>query len=96
MSVVDGGELRGSTQSAFELMVLNLKLSGPICGFQSPLAPTAPTAVDFLASLPYAATVFAPSDRSFFPDIARLLNATEILAFLSCHLPHPIDRTPII
>jgi hypothetical protein len=52
MSVVDGGELRGSTQSAFELMVLNLKLSGPIFGFQSPLAPTAPTAVDFLASLP--------------------------------------------
>jgi hypothetical protein len=52
MSIVDGGKRRGSTQSAFELMVLNLKLSGPIFGPQSPLAPTVPTAVDFLASLP--------------------------------------------
>jgi len=52
MGIVDGGELRGSRQSAFELMVLNLKLSGPIFGLQSPLAPTGPTAVDFLVSLP--------------------------------------------
>jgi hypothetical protein len=51
MSIVDGGELRGSRQSAFELMGLHLKLSGPIFGLQSPLAPTCPTAVDFLASL---------------------------------------------
>jgi hypothetical protein len=96
MSIVDGGERRGSPQSAFELMVLNLKLSGPMFGLQSPLAPTRPTAVDFLASLPSAATLFAPSDRSFFPDIARLLDATEILAFLSRHHAHPIDRSPII
>jgi hypothetical protein len=52
MSIVDGGERRGSRQSAFELMVLNLKLSGLICGLQSPLAPTGPPAVDVLASLP--------------------------------------------
>jgi hypothetical protein len=52
MGLVDGRELRGAAQSALELMVLNLKLSGPIFGLQSPLAPTAPTAVDFLASLP--------------------------------------------
>jgi hypothetical protein len=52
MGVVDGGELRGSRQSALELMVLNLKRSVPIFGLQSSLAPTGPTAVDFLASLP--------------------------------------------
>ena len=96
MSIVDGGERRGSRQSAFELMVLNLKLSGLICGLQSPRAPTAPTAVDFLVSLPYAATVFTPFYRPFFPDSARLLNATEILAFLSSHHPQPSARTPII
>jgi hypothetical protein len=70
MGIVNGGKLRSSRQSAFELMVLNLKLSSPIFGLQGPLAPTAPTVVDFLVSLPYAATVFAPSDRPFFPDIA--------------------------
>lgn len=52
MGVVEGGALRGSRQSAFELMGLHLKLSGPIVGLQSPLAPTWPTVVDFLASLP--------------------------------------------
>jgi hypothetical protein len=52
MSIVDAGERRGSRQSAFELMVLNFKLAGSIFSLQSPLAPTAPTAVDFLASLP--------------------------------------------
>lgn len=52
MGIVDGGELRGSRQIAFELMVLHLKLSGPIFGLQSPLAPPGPTVVDFLASLP--------------------------------------------
>jgi len=77
-------------------MVLNLKLSGPIFGFQSLLAPTAPTAVDFLVSLPYAATVFASFYRPFFPDITRLLDSTEILTFLSSHHPHPIDRKQTI
>ena len=96
MGVVEGGELRGSRQSAFELMVLNLKLPGPIFGLQSTLAPTGPTAVDFLVSLPYAAMVFAPSYRPFFPDIARLLDSTEILTFLSSHHPHPIDRKQTI
>jgi hypothetical protein len=96
MGIVDGGELRGSRQSAFELMVLNLKLPGPIFGLQSALAPTGPTAVDFLVSLPYAATVFAPSYRPFFPDIARLLDSTEILAFLSSHHPRPVDVKPAI
>jgi hypothetical protein len=52
MRIVDGGELRGSRQSALKLMILNLKLSAPIFGLQSPLAPTGPTAVDFLAALP--------------------------------------------
>jgi hypothetical protein len=92
MGIVDGGEFRGSPQSAFELMVLDLKLSGPIFGLQSPLAPTGPTAVDFLVSLPYAATVFAPFYRPFFPDSARLLDSTEILMLLSSHHAHPIDR----
>ena len=96
MGIVDGRELRGSRQSAFELMVLNLKLPGPIFGLQSTLAPTGPTAVDFLVSLPYAATVFAPSYRPFFPDIARLLDSTEILTFLSSHHPHPIDKKQTI
>ena len=96
MGIVDAGERRNSRQSALELMVLNFKLSGPMFGLQSPLAPAVPTAVDFLASLPYTATVFAPSDRPFFPDIARLLDTTKILAFLSCHHPYPLDRQPII
>jgi hypothetical protein len=39
-------------QSAFELMVLNLKLAGPMFGGQSTLAPSLPTAIDFFASLP--------------------------------------------
>jgi hypothetical protein len=91
MGVVDDGELRGSCQRALELMVLNLKLSGPIFGLQSTLTPSGPTAVDFLVSLPYAATVFAPSDRPFFPDIARCLEATKILAFLSRHHSYPLD-----
>jgi len=96
MGMVDGRERRGSRQSAFELMVLHRKLPGPMFGLQSTRAPTGPTAVDFLGSLPYAATVFAPSYRPFFPDIARLLDATAILTFLSSHHPHPIDRKQTI
>ena len=52
MGVVDGGGLRGSRQSALELMSLPLELSGPIVGSQSAVAPRFPTAVDFLTSLP--------------------------------------------
>ncbi len=76
--------------------MLNLKLLGPIFGMQSTLTPRFSTAVDFLASLPYAATVFATTHRPFFPDIARLLDSTEILAFLSSHHPRPIDRKQTI
>jgi len=91
MGVVDGGGLRGSRQSAFELMSLNLELSGPIFGSQSAVAPSFPTAGDFLTSLPYAATGVTTTYSPLFPDIARLLDSTEILAFLSSHQPRPID-----
>jgi hypothetical protein len=52
MGIVDGRGLRGSRQSALELMILHLKLLGPIFGMQSTLTPSFSTAVDFLASLP--------------------------------------------
>src|SRR5437763_16761626 len=96
MGIVDGGELRGSRQSAFELMVLNLKLPGPMFGLQSTLAPTGPTAVDFLVSVPYATQVFAPSYRPFFADIARLLDSTDIITLLSSHHQDSSDRKQTI
>jgi hypothetical protein len=52
MGVVDGGGLRGSPQSALELMSLNLEFSRPMFGRQGAVAPSFPTAVDFFASLP--------------------------------------------
>ena len=52
MGIVDGRGLRGSRQNAVELMVLNLKLLGPIFGMESTRTPSCSTAVDFLASLP--------------------------------------------
>jgi hypothetical protein len=52
MAIVDGTGRRDSRESAFELMVLNLKLAGPMFGGQSTLAPSLPTAIDFFASLP--------------------------------------------
>jgi hypothetical protein len=50
--MVDGTGRRDSRESAFELMVLHLKLVDPMCGIESTVAPNFPTAVDFFASLP--------------------------------------------
>jgi hypothetical protein len=74
----------------FELMLLKLKLFDPIFSGQGTVAPSFPTAFDFLASISSAATVFTTTDRPLFPDIARCLDSTEILAFLSSHHPRPI------
>jgi hypothetical protein len=52
MGIVDGGGLRGLRQSAFELTILTRKLVDPLCSTQSALAPSFPTAYDFLALLP--------------------------------------------
>ena len=52
MGVVDGAGRRDSRESAFELMVLNLKLVDPLFGIQCTVSPNFPTAVDFFASLP--------------------------------------------
>jgi hypothetical protein len=57
-------------------------------------APRFPTAVDFLTSLPYAATVVPTPSSPLFPEIARRLDSTAILAFLSRHPPRPVDRKP--
>ena len=96
MGVVDGGGLRGSRQSALKLMVLNLKLFDAMCGSQSTVAPPLPTAVDFVASLPDAAPVFATTNRPLFPCLPRLLDSTEIFTFLSRHPPYPIDERQAI
>ena len=92
MGIVNAGGLRGSRQSTFELMVLNLKLFDSIFGCQSTVAPPLPTTVDFVASLPEATPVFAPTNRPLFPRLPRLLDSTEIFAFLSRHHPYPIDE----
>jgi hypothetical protein len=81
MSLVDGGGLRGSRQSTFELMVLNRKLVDSLFGSQSTVAPPLPAAVDFVASLPEAAPV---------------LDSTEILTFLSRHHPYPMAERKAI
>jgi hypothetical protein len=91
MGIVDGGGLRGLRQSACELMVLNLKLIDSMFGSQSTVAPPCPAAVDFVASLPEATTVFATPNRPLFPRLPRFLDSTEILTFLSRHHPDPID-----
>src|SRR6266571_2019626 len=96
MGVVDGGGLRGSRQSTLKLMVLHLKLCDAMFGSQSTAAPPLPTAVDFVASLPEAAPVFATTNRSLFPRLPRLLDSTEILTFLSRHHPYPIDERKAI
>jgi len=96
MGVVDGGGLRGSRQSALKLMVLNLKLCESMFGSQSTVAPSSPTAVDFVASLPEAAPVFATTNRPLFPCLPRRLDSTEILTFLSRHHPYPIAERKAI
>jgi hypothetical protein len=96
MGIVDGGGLRGSCQSALKLMVLNLKLVDSMFGSQSTVAPPLPAAVDFVASLPEAATVFATTNRPLFPRLPRRLDSTEILTFLSRHHPYPIDERKAI
>src|SRR5467141_4398672 len=92
MGVVDGGGLRGSRQSALKLMVLHLKLFDALFGSQRTVAPPVPTAVDFVASLPEAAPVFATANRQFFPRLPRRLDSTEIFTFLSRHHVCPIDE----
>jgi hypothetical protein len=96
MGVVDGGGLRDSRQSAVKLMVLNLKLFDAMFGSESTVAPPLPTAVDFVASLPEAAPVFAPANRPLFPRLPRRLDSTEICTFLSRHHPYPIDERTAI
>ena len=96
MGIVDGGELRGLRQSACELMILNLKLIDSMFGSQSTVAPPLPAAVDFVASLPEAATVFATTNRPLFPRLPRRLDSTEILTFLSRHHPYPLDERKAI
>jgi hypothetical protein len=96
MGIVDGGGLRGLCESALELTIFHRKLFNPMCGSQSAVAPRGPTPVDFFVSLPEATTVFATTHSPLFPDIARLLDSTEILAFLSSHRSRPIDRKQAI
>jgi len=91
MGIVDGGGLRGLRQSAFELMMFNRKLAGPMFSSQSAVAPGCSTPFDFFPSLPGAATVFATDHSPFLPDIPSLLDSTEILTFLRMHHPRPID-----
>jgi hypothetical protein len=69
MGVVDGAGFRGSRQSALQLMVRNLKLFDALFGSQRTVAPPLPTAVDFVASLPEAAPVFATTNRPLFPHL---------------------------
>jgi hypothetical protein len=82
--------LTGLHGGVLALMMLHLKLGDSLFGNQSAGAPSFPTAVDFLVSLSDAATLFAASNRPLFPNIPRLLDSTEILAFLSSHHPYPI------
>jgi hypothetical protein len=96
MGIVEGGGLRGSRQSALKLMVLNRKRFDAMFGSQSTVAPPLPTAVDFVASLPEAAPVFATTNRPLFPRLPRLLDSTEIFTFLSRHHPYPIDESKAI
>ena len=86
----------GSRPSACKLMVLSLKLFDSMFGCQSTVAPPLPTAVDFVASLPEAAPVFATTNRPLFPCLPRRLDSTEILTFLSRHYPYPIDERKAI
>ena len=87
MGVVDGGKRPGSRQSALKLMVLNLKLFDAMFGSQRTVAPPLPTAVDFVASPPEAAFVFATANRPLSPRLPRRLDSTEIFTFLSRHHP---------
>jgi hypothetical protein len=75
----------------FELMSFNLKLFDAMFSGQGALAPSFPTLFDFFPSISQTTTLFATTYRSLFPELARLLDATEILAFLSCHAARPID-----
>jgi hypothetical protein len=93
--MVDGGACRGSRQSALQLTVLHRKLLDARFGSQRPVAPPLPTAVDFVASLPEAASVFATTNRPLFPCLPRRLHSTEIFTFLSCHHAYPIDEKTI-
>jgi hypothetical protein len=96
MGIVNGGGLRGARQSAVQLMVLHLKLFESLFGSQSTRAPPLPTAVDFVASLPEATSVFATTNRPLFPRLPRLLDSTEIFTFLSRHHPYPIAERKAI
>jgi len=96
MGLVDGGGLRGSRPNALKPMVLNLTLFDSMFGSQSTVAPPLPTAVDFVASLPEAAPVFATTNRPLFPCLPRLLDSTAIFTFLSRHHPYPIDERKAI
>jgi hypothetical protein len=96
MGIVNGGGLRGARQSAVQLLVLHLELFDSLFGSQSTGAPPLPTAVDFVASLPEATSVFATTNRPLFPRLPRLLDSTEIFTFLSRHHPYPIAERKAI
>jgi len=83
--MVDGGGGAGWRDGVFELMMLQRQLCDPSCSGQGPVAPRFPTTFDFLASLSSVATVFTTADRPLFPESARCLDSTEVLAFLSSH-----------
>src|SRR5688572_1345932 len=78
MPIVDGARCLSGWDGIFELMSFNLKLFDAMFSGQGALAPSFPT---------LSATTY----RSLLPELARLLDATEILAFLSCHAARPID-----
>lgn len=96
MGIVDSGGHRGSCQSALQLMVLHRKRFDSLFGRQCTVTPPLPTAVDFVASLPEAAPVFATTNRPLFPCLSRLLASTESLTFLSRHYPYPMDERKAI
>jgi hypothetical protein len=92
MRIVDGVGVTHWHDGAFELMILQIELGDSMFGSQSAVTPSFPAAFDFFASFPEAATIFATTHRPLFPDIPRRLDSTEILAFLSSHHLHPIER----
>jgi hypothetical protein len=79
-----------------KLTVLNRKLLDAIFGSQRTVAPPLPTAGDFVASFPEAASVFATTNCPLFPYLPRRLHSTEIFTFLSRHHPYPIDERKAI
>ena len=96
MRIVDGVGVTNWHDGACELMILQTELGDSMFGSQSTVTPRFPTAVNFFASFPEAATIFTTTHRPLFPDIPRRPDSTEILAFLSSHHARPSDMTKTI